>query len=83
MGAGYTVANGRYGAQRRLRKEFAVRERHVSDEAKAWAGYYYGLNALAPDFEVILLAQRPISAGDEDHRPRAGARNRPCSTSVP
>ena len=60
-GSGFTSANVAHGAQNRTKTEFAVRQRHVSEEAQQWAGYYSGLNSLAPAFEPILLAQRPIS----------------------
>ena len=62
-GSGFTTATVHHGAQHRTRTEFAVRERHVSGEAQQWAGYYSGVNSLAPAFEPILLAQRPISHG--------------------
>ena len=52
-GSGYTDANARFGAQQRFRTEFAVRERHISAEAREWAGYYYGTNAMRPDFEAM------------------------------
>jgi len=35
--------------------------RHVSTEAQDRRGYFYGVNALKPCLEPILLAQKPIS----------------------
>ena len=60
-GSGFTQANVDHGAQNRSHVDFAVHERHVSPEAQAWRGYYYGVNALKPCLEPILLAQKPIS----------------------
>jgi DNA modification methylase len=62
-GSGFTKGNDQHGAQRRFRTEFAVHERHVSEEDRLWAGYYYGVNAMRSDGEPILLAQRPIEPG--------------------
>lgn len=59
-GSGFTSANEKHGAQARLTKEFVVKERGVSDEAKQWDGYYYGVNTLKPAQEPIVLAQKPI-----------------------
>ena len=59
-GSGFTSANETHGAQARLTKEFHVKERGVSDEAKQWTGFYYGVNALKPAFEPMVLAQKPI-----------------------
>lgn len=59
-GSGFTSANELHGAQQRLTKEFAVKERGVSDEAKKWSGFYYGVNTLKPAQEPIVLAQKPI-----------------------
>jgi site-specific DNA-methyltransferase (adenine-specific) len=59
-GSGFTSANATHGAQARITKEFAVRERGVSDEAKQWMGYYYGVNTLKPAQEPIVMAQKPI-----------------------
>ena len=39
----------------------SMHARHVSPEAQDWRGYYYGVNALKPCLEPILLAQKPIS----------------------
>lgn len=60
-GSGFTSANETHGAQQRLTKEFAVYEKCVSPEAKAWEGFYYGNNCLKPTYETILLAQKPPS----------------------
>ena len=60
-GSGFTVANGRQGAQQRLTTDFPVYARGVSQESKAWLGFYYGNNAFKPAFEPILLAQKPPS----------------------
>lgn len=59
-GSGFTTANEKHGAQARNVKEFAVKERGVSPEAKQWDGYYYGVNALKPAQEPIVMAQKPI-----------------------
>lgn len=61
-GSGFTSANARHGAQQRLTKEFQVKERGVSEEAKKWLGYYYGVNTLKPSQEPILIAQKPITS---------------------
>jgi DNA modification methylase len=60
-GSGFTQANVDHGAQNRSHVDFARHARHVSAEAQAWRGYYYGVNALKPCLEPILLAQKPIS----------------------
>ncbi len=60
-GSGFTSANATHGAQQRLTKEFVVKERGVSPEAQKWDGFYYGVNALKPAQEPIVMAQRPIS----------------------
>jgi site-specific DNA-methyltransferase (adenine-specific) len=60
-GSGFTSANAKHGAQQRLTKEFEVKERGVSEEAKDWLGYYYGLNTLKPAIEPIVIAQKPKS----------------------
>ena len=59
-GSGFTTANEFHGAQARLTKNFVVKERGVSEEAKKWDGLYYGVNTLKPAQEPILLAQKPI-----------------------
>ncbi len=59
-GSGFTSANATHGAQQRITKEFVVKERGVSEEAKQWDGFYYGVNTLKPAQEPILLAQKPI-----------------------
>lgn len=60
-GSGFTSANEAHGAQARITKEFAVKERGVSEEAQHWDGFYYGVNTLKPAQEPIVLAQKPIS----------------------
>jgi site-specific DNA-methyltransferase (adenine-specific) len=60
-GSGYTKANVDHGAQNRFHTDFASHARHISQEAQDWRGYYYGVNALKPCLEPILLAQKPIS----------------------
>jgi hypothetical protein len=60
-GSGFTQANVDHGAQNRTHINFAMHARHVSQEAQDWRGYYYGVNALKPCLETILLAQKPIS----------------------
>ena len=60
-GSGFTQANVAHGAQNRTHVNFAKHARHVSLEAQDWRGYYYGVNALKPALEPILLAQKPIS----------------------
>jgi DNA modification methylase len=59
-GSGFTQANVDHGAQNRSHVNFAEYERHISPEAQDWRGYYYGVNALKPGMEPILLAQKPI-----------------------
>jgi hypothetical protein len=60
-GSGFTQANVDHGAQNRSHVDFARHARHVSAESAMWRGYYYGVNALKPCLEPILLAQKPIS----------------------
>jgi DNA modification methylase len=60
-GSGFTQANVDHGAQNRSHVSFVQHARHVSPEAQDWRGYYYGVNALKPCLEPILLAQKPIS----------------------
>ena len=60
-GSGFTQANVDHGAQNRSHVNFVQHARHVSPEAQDWRGYYYGVNALKPCLEPILLAQKPIS----------------------
>lgn len=60
-GSGFTSANAKHGAQQRLTKQFQVKERGVSEEAKKWDGYFYGVNTMKPAMEPIVLAQKPIS----------------------
>lgn len=62
-GSGFTRANVKQGAQGRSRSYFPRYRRHVSPEAQAWRGYYYGLTCLAPNIEPILLAQKPPEPG--------------------
>lgn len=59
-GSGFTTANVVQGAQNRSKTDFAIRARYVSVEAQQWRGWYYGVNALKPTIEPILLAQRPV-----------------------
>ncbi len=59
-GSGYTKANVEHGAQNRTHTQFPIYARHVSDEAREWRGWYYGVNTLKPCFEPILIAQKPI-----------------------
>lgn len=61
-GSGFTSANAKHGAQQRLTKEFAVKERGVSEESQKWLGYYYGVNTMKPSQEPIVMAQKPIEA---------------------
>ena len=60
-GSGFTQANVDHGAQNRSHTTFVQHARHISPEAQDWRGYYYGVNALKPCLEPILLAQKPIS----------------------
>ena len=60
-GSGFTQANVDHGLQNRSHVSFAKHARHVSPEAQDWRGYFYGVNALKPCLEPILLAQKPIS----------------------
>jgi site-specific DNA-methyltransferase (adenine-specific) len=62
-GSGYTQANVDHGAQNRSTTQFPIYARHVSPEAKTWRGHYYGVNALKPCMEPIMLAQKPIATG--------------------
>lgn len=60
-GSGFTRANVTHGAQHRSKETFEARERYISDESRAWKGYYYGVNAFRPTSEPIVLAQKPKS----------------------
>jgi site-specific DNA-methyltransferase (adenine-specific) len=60
-GSGFTQANVDHGAQQRSHVKFVMHARNISPEAQDWQGYYYGVNALKPCLEPILLAQKPIS----------------------
>ena len=60
-GSGFTQANVDHGAQNRSHVDFARHARHVSAESAMWRGYYYGVNALKPCLEPILLAQKPTA----------------------
>jgi DNA modification methylase len=59
--AGYNAAQIRHGQQQYRTLEFATYEVDVSDEAKHWSGYYYGVNTLKPAFESIYLGQKPLA----------------------
>lgn len=59
-GSGYTKANVDHGAQNRSTTRFPIYARHASQEAQDWRGHYYGVNALKPCMEPILLAQKPV-----------------------
>lgn len=59
-GSGYTRANVSQGLQNRRSIQFPMYERHVSQEAKDWRGFYYGMTCFSPSAEPILLAQKPI-----------------------
>jgi 16S rRNA G966 N2-methylase RsmD len=61
VGSGYTRANVNHGLQGRRSDLFPIYARHVSPEAQNWRGYFYGMTALAPSVEPILLAQKPIA----------------------
>jgi site-specific DNA-methyltransferase (adenine-specific) len=60
-GSGFTAANAVHGAQQRLTKQFKVFARGVSDEARKWLGFFYGVNTFKPCFEPIMMAQKPIT----------------------
>jgi hypothetical protein len=60
QGSGYTKANVDQGAQNRTHTQFPIYARHVSQEARQWRGWFYGLNTLKPCLEPILIAQKPI-----------------------
>lgn len=77
-GSGYTKANVDHGAQNRTTTSFPIHARHVSQEAQEWRGYYYGVNALMPCMEPILIAQKPIATKrviDNIRQFRTGALN--------
>jgi DNA modification methylase len=77
-GSGFTSANVEHGAQKRSKTTFAIRERHVSDEAKAWKGFYYGLNCFKPVLEPIFCGQKapsPDRMVDNVRRHGTGALN--------
>ena len=67
-GSGFTQANVDHGLQSRSHVEFAVHDCHVSEEAQAWRGYFFGLNALKPCMEPVLLAQKPIGTQAHDRQ---------------
>jgi len=59
--SGYTKALVQHGVQNYNSFEFAQYETAVSDEAKEWNGYYYGVNTLKPAMEPIFMGRNPIS----------------------
>jgi DNA modification methylase len=59
-GSGYTTAKVKHGVQNLTKNKFPIYERDVSDEAKEWSGYFYGLNSFKPMSEPIVLAQKPV-----------------------
>jgi DNA modification methylase len=61
-GSGFTTGNVSHGLQNRSSNQFAIHARHVSDEARQWRGWYYGLNCMRPGIIPILLVQKPIHA---------------------
>jgi site-specific DNA-methyltransferase (adenine-specific) len=60
-GSGFTDANVEHGAQDRTHTEFKSKMRGISDEARQWDGFYYGVNCFRPVMEPILLGQKPIT----------------------
>lgn len=58
-GTGYTTGNVKHGAQQRTKTNFAVYAKNVSQEAKDWDGFYYGVNTFSPVVEPIFLGQKP------------------------
>lgn len=59
VGSGYTRANVEQGLQNRNRVTFPIYARHVSQEAQEWRGHYYGVNAMKPCTQPIMMAQKP------------------------
>lgn len=76
-GSGFTRANVVHGAQQRTHLRFPIYARYVSPEAQEWRGWYYGLNALKPATEPIMLAQKPLEGRTIDNvrAYRTGAMN--------
>lgn len=60
-GSGYNTAQIRYGVQNYSKLDFPTYEENVSEEAKKWSGYYYGVNTLKPAFDPIYLGRKPIA----------------------
>lgn len=59
--SGYATALVTHGVQNYNSMMVPVYEKCVSEEAKVWEGYYYGLKTFKPCFETILLAQKPVA----------------------
>ena len=77
-GSGYTLATVVQRAQGRAKMEFPIYAKNISDEAKEWNGYYYGVNTIMPCIEPILIAQKPRSHDrliDNLREHRVGAMN--------
>lgn len=58
-GTGYTKLNVSQGAQQRFTTEFNEYSEPVTDLAKSFSGYRYGLQALKPALEPIIVFQKP------------------------
>src|ERR1044072_2607889 len=59
--AGYNSLQIKHGQQQYSKLGFALYEENVSEEAKQWAGYFYGVNTLRPMFDSIYVGRKPIA----------------------
>lgn len=60
-GSGYNTAHVKHGRQNYTKMDFPVYEENISDEAKRWSGYFYGVNTLKPAFDPIYIGRKPIA----------------------
>jgi len=72
-GTGYTKGNVKQGAQNRFSTEFSEYGEPVTDLAKAWKGHRYGLQALKPSVEPIIVFQKPYNGRPVDSILQTGA----------
>lgn len=59
--SGYSAAQIKHGQQNYSKHDFAVYEENVSDEAKQWAGFFYGVNTMKPAIEPIYMGRKPLA----------------------
>ena len=73
-GSGYTKSNVEHGAQQRFVTEWDETSKvPVTDLAQAWEGHRYGLQALKPAAEPIIVFQKPYVGKPIDNMIETGA----------